>query len=476
MLDRGFYTYDPHEYHGPTLNYLTFILAKCLGQDTYQDISEFTLRAGPALMGLLLVLMPLGLWGLVDRRVILLTMAFTAVSPAMVYYSRYYIQETFLVCFTAGLLISVLRYMHKGHWGWALSAGLCAGLMHATKETCVIAFAAVCVAVFFTRRKHEGFTVRWPHVGVFLASGVLVSVVCFSSFFSHWPGIWDSVATYAVYFGRAGHEGANHHHHGFYYLDLLTWIEFLEWPGWNEDYTVVGACLGMWWVFRQEIRSDTQRGTAQGVAIFTGVTLCVYSLIPYKTPWCMLTFLYGMLVLAALATVELWHWLTEHRERVTVCVLLVALGLISPLAQAVAQNFVYDSDQTNPYVYAHTHRDIFAVSEQLHRLIDSAPADEKPVIQVVCPGKDYWPLPWYMRDYDRVGYSSAVDMNEPPGDVILFQPAVTADVQTLLFGGSKQYELYVLLSNEPVLLRPGVPWEGYVRWSLLEASGSDVHE
>ncbi|MCP4450324.1 MAG: hypothetical protein GY809_02605, partial [Planctomycetes bacterium] len=97
MLERGFYKYDPFEYHGPTLNYLTFILAQCLGQDTYQDISEWTLRAGPALMGMLLVLMPMGLWGLVDRRVIGLTMVFTAVSPAMVYYSRYYIQETFLV-------------------------------------------------------------------------------------------------------------------------------------------------------------------------------------------------------------------------------------------------------------------------------------------------------------------------------------------------------------------------------------------
>ena len=28
MLERGFYKYDPNEYHGPTLNYLTFILAK----------------------------------------------------------------------------------------------------------------------------------------------------------------------------------------------------------------------------------------------------------------------------------------------------------------------------------------------------------------------------------------------------------------------------------------------------------------
>lgn len=476
MLERGSYVYDPNEYHGPTLNYLTFILAKVLGQDTYQDISEFTLRAGPALMGMLLVLLPLGLWGLVDKRVIGLTMVFTAVSPAMVYYSRYYIQETFLVCFTAGLLISVLRYLHRSHWGWALMAGVCAGLMHATKETCVIAFAGLCLAVFFTRSKDQPSKKHWPHVGLFLASGALVSMACFSSCFTHLQGIWDSVATYVVYLQRAGHEGANHHHHWFYYLDLLTWVEFIEWPGWNEDYTVLGAFLGIWWVFRQEIRSATDARTMRCVALFTLVTLFAYSLIPYKTPWCMLTFLYGMLVLAALATVELIHWLAERKERMVVWVLLVSLGVISPLAQAVAQNFVYDADQTNPYVYAHTHRDIFELSDELHRLVRCAPEGEPPVIQVVCPGKDYWPLPWYMRDYEHVGYSSAVDMNEPPGDVIVLQPSMAADIETLLFERFPKHELYQRQSPESLLLRPGVPWDVYVRKSLWEAQWSDANE
>ncbi|MCP4452172.1 MAG: hypothetical protein GY809_11970, partial [Planctomycetes bacterium] len=186
--------------------------------------------------------------------------------------------------------------------------------------------------------------------------------------------------------------------------------------------------------------------------------------------------LYGMLVLAALATVELVEWLTDRKERVVVWVLLVSLGVISPLAQAMAQNFVYDADQTNPYVYAHTHRDIFDMSEQLHRLVRCAPAGEKPVIQVVCPGKDYWPLPWYMRDYDQIGYSSQVDMNEPPGDVILFQPAMAADVGRLLLERFPKHELYVGFSAERLWLRPGVPLDGYLRFSLSEAARSDVDE
>jgi predicted membrane-bound mannosyltransferase len=160
---------------------------------------------------------------------------------------------------------------------------------------------------------------------------------------------------------------------------------------------------------------------------------------------------------------------------VVIWIVLGGLGVISPLVQAGYQNFVYDSDPTNPYVYAHTHRDIFTLVENLKSLIRCAPDGQKPVIQVVCPGEDYWPLPWYMRDYDRVGYSSAVDINEPSGDIILFQPAVAADIMRQ-FDRLTKYELYVGLSAEPMLLRPGVPWVGYVRKSLSDAQRSENNE
>jgi hypothetical protein len=160
--------------------------------------------------------------------------------------------------------------------------------------------------------------------------------------------------------------------------------------------------------------------------------------------------------------------LTDRTERVVLWAVLGALGVISPLAQAVAQNFVYEADPTNPYVYGHTHTDIFTVSDELHALIRSAPEGQVPTIQVVCPGKDYWPLPWYLRDYAHVGYWSAVDMNEPPGDVIVFQPSVAADV-TRLIDRFPDRELYYRLFKEPLLLRPGVPLEAYVRKSLWDA-------
>ena len=47
LLEEGDYRYDPHEYHGPTLNYFTLLPAWLSGVQKYADLSEFTLRIVP---------------------------------------------------------------------------------------------------------------------------------------------------------------------------------------------------------------------------------------------------------------------------------------------------------------------------------------------------------------------------------------------------------------------------------------------
>ena len=71
----------------------------------------------------------------------------TAISPAMVFYSRYYIQETLLVFFTFAAIGCAGDTSAARSIGWAVAAGASLGLMHATKETWVLAAAAMAVAV-----------------------------------------------------------------------------------------------------------------------------------------------------------------------------------------------------------------------------------------------------------------------------------------------------------------------------------------
>ena len=139
LLEQGRYQYDPEEFHGPTLNYLTLLPARLRGAARYADLDEVILRSVPAAIGVLLVAAHVLLIPVIGFPAAALAALLAAVSPAMVYYSRYYIQETLLVCFSFGALISICRYLQTPRAAWAVSAGACVGLMHATKETWVIA-------------------------------------------------------------------------------------------------------------------------------------------------------------------------------------------------------------------------------------------------------------------------------------------------------------------------------------------------
>ena len=56
LLEGEGYEYDPWEYHGPTLNYLSLPVALLWGQDSFADLGKAAIRLIPVLCGILLVL------------------------------------------------------------------------------------------------------------------------------------------------------------------------------------------------------------------------------------------------------------------------------------------------------------------------------------------------------------------------------------------------------------------------------------
>ena len=475
LLDQGTYRYDPNEFHGPTLNYITWPVAVLRGQHQYADLDEITLRLVPALFGLGLVLLPLVCRNGLGWRAALWAMGFSAVSPGLVFYSRYYIQETLLAFFTFGLIACAWQYLQTRKVLWAILAGTCAGLMHATKETAVIAWACLGLAGVLTwlwSRRESGLkrapALRSSHVALALGTALVISALFYSSFLTNPKGVLDSLGTFTLYAERAG--GSRHIHPWYYYLDTLTWVRFWERPQWNEDFLVVMAAVGLILAVRRPTRT-CDPSMARFLALYTLAMTVVYSAIPYKTPWCMLGFLHGMVLVSAIATAELAKVLQFRWARAMGLAAILVFGIVSPLGQAYAINFHYDSDPTNPYVYAHTSMDIFSVVEKVREVAAIHPQGKAMYVQVVCPADDYWPLPWYLRDFQSVGYWSQVDLKAPAGDVILATPQVEPDLVRLFYEvpppGSRY--LYVPLLNPGTKLRPGVELRGYVRKDIWDA-------
>jgi len=103
----GVYKYDPANYHGPTLYYITLGFTKIFGPET------IPVRASVAIFGVLMVVLAFFLRRYIGKIGALSAAVFLTLSPGMVYISRYYIHEIFFVFLSLAIVLSVVFFIEK---------------------------------------------------------------------------------------------------------------------------------------------------------------------------------------------------------------------------------------------------------------------------------------------------------------------------------------------------------------------------
>ncbi len=410
LLERGEYRYDPADHHGPSLYYLTLPFAWVASGTSFPALSETTLRLVPALFGTALILVFILFAGGLAREGIFFAGLIAAISPAMTYYGRFYIQETLLVFFLAAFIASGWRYVRTGSGWWAAAAGFAAGMMYATKETSVILFAAAGGSLLLGKlfRKREppvsaaGRPLKIVHAVWFLGAAVVTAGLLYTSFFRNPGGLADSVRAFGGYFTRAGGAGL-HAEPWYYYLKLLAYSRFGDGPAWSEAFVLALAIAGTVSAFGADAGKDGHPRFLRFMVFFTALTGIAFSAIPYKTPWNVLPFNLGIVVLAGAGAGLLWR---AGRFRIVRAVVLVVLlpGLLTLFRQDYRANFVDYANPTNPYVYAQTTRDFLGLVRAVDGIAAESPEGKNTLIKVVAPPEETWPLPWYLRGYSKVGY------------------------------------------------------------------------
>ncbi|MBN2200771.1 TIGR03663 family protein, partial [bacterium] len=394
LLEGRGYAYDPQEYHGPTLNYLTLVPAFLSGQRKLEDLTETTLRAVPAFFGTALLLWMLLLVPVIGRTAVLGAVLFAAVSPSLVFYSRYYIQETLLLFFMLGMIACIVRYGLRPSFGWAAAAGLCAGLTHATKETCVIAWAAAAAAGFVfwgggRKRTPDRPNPRWTHAAFGVACAAFVSALFFSSFFSHPAGVRDSLTAYGVYLGRAGE--SVHLQPWFYYFHILGGWKAQAGPVWSEAPVLFFGMIGIVSVFGSGGKRPgaPERAASRFLVLFTVILTVAVSAIPYKTPWNLLLFWGGWMILAGIGLDHLLRRFSRLGMRAVV-LLAFAASVVFLLRQSLMAVTAYDSDPRNPYVYSHPGPDLEILTGSVLAAADASSEGRELRVDVIVPEHGYW--------------------------------------------------------------------------------------
>jgi predicted membrane-bound mannosyltransferase len=208
------------------------------------------------------------------------------------------------------------------------------------------------------------------------------------------------------------------------------------------------------------------------LAIYTVVMTVVYSAVPYKTPWCLLSFLHGMILLAGVGAVTLLSWARRPAMQFAAAgLLLVAAGHLA--FETYRADFVYYADSRNPYVYAHATPEILTAVKKVREYagLNGVGRSEDMPIQVIVPGGDYWPLPWYLRDL-KVGYYAAVPQASEIGPLILISDTLEGTLASRLYSEMPpdKRQMYMYLFDAPYYIwsRPQVKLMGFVRKDLWE--------
>jgi uncharacterized protein (TIGR03663 family) len=439
LLAGGKFHYDPQDRHGPALFVVAEPLARLLGVKNFSELTETQLRLSTVLTGTATVLLfgaGVEMFGFIACLVAALLFAF---APLPVYYSRYFIHETLFVAATLGLILSGWCALKKNSLLPAALAGLCAALMLACKETAVIHFFAIGVALLACRWRGSrnpgaarnvgvqasaclGNTLKRelqlaavvagaPSVKTYLTAltvFIFIVILLFTWFGQNWAGLADLFRAIPRFAARAGGEG--HEKPFWYYAGLLG-------GGWSGAVILGLAAAGIFAVARSRRRGnesltnkelETPHVVAYGfenaaaffILIYGSVITVIYSAIPYKTPWLALNFWLPLAILAGIASEWIWFATRKFSARVLILVFVVMLGFL--LARDTQQRvFVNPADEKNPYAYAHTGEDLLRLPGRLEEL---ARQDKISNPRIAVVAADAWPLPWYLRKFPQTGF------------------------------------------------------------------------
>jgi uncharacterized protein (TIGR03663 family) len=424
LLERGEYRYDAHDHHGPTLYYLTLPSAWLRGQWTFASLDEATLRGVPVLFGAgTILLLPLLSAG-IGRTAVVTAAILMALSPAMVFYSRMYIQEALFAGFALAFVIGVGRVVTRGGLAWAAMTGVAVGLAMATKETAAIVLPSAVAAAGMAwwsvgaglppNALTDGHLRRATLVGMAAAAGV--AALFYSSFLTAPGAMIEPFRGASIYLDR-GIDPVGHAQPWYYYLRLLTYTA----SGglrWSEGLVLALAALGAVTAWRRSDGSPPgSRFWPRYIAGYVVIAGAIFSAIPYKTPWNLLPFYVGSFALAGVGFAAL---VNGSRSRVVRAALAAALavGSIHLGWQAWRSSITYAADPRNPYVYAQTVPDAVRMAARIRNLSAIHPDGARMQVSVIAPASEQWPLPWYLRAMPNVGYWTA------HGDVLALQAPV----------------------------------------------------
>lgn len=447
MVKNGYFKYDPSNYHGPLYFYILFVFQQLFGRNLW------ALRMPAVISSLLCVFWMFRFRDFFGKRCVTWAAVAMAVSPGYVFYGRYSIHESLLVFFTMLFVWGGLGAIQTGLRKYSLGILIGVTGMILVKETWVIHAGSFLLALGclyywqFVRPSASQLIFakqQWKRQEIILpVIAAMVAILFFySGNFLHIETLGGLGEAYLIWFktgaGAGGHikgdyglghviqQWLAHGKEGYlisdtswctllnslnyllylgriYFLNGLnavfgeSWIHCLnflnyywlflitryEWPA------LAGIFASLWFFWRRSA------ATIRLAGIYGCGVLAAYSLIPYKTPWCIISLLWPFYLVLFYFIENLKKWKREVS-------IVAALMLAASLGWSIRLNFFNYVNIEEPYVYVQTLPEYSILVDPLLHLAKQDPQYYYVSGQILLDS--YYPLPWVLGDFPQVGY------------------------------------------------------------------------
>ena len=474
MAAQGFYKYDPANYHGPLHFYVLRLFLTLFGRNLW------ALRMPTVLVGIAGVALTFSFSRFFGKTATYLAAFGMAISPAFIFYERYAIHETWLVFFLLITLWGLLSWYSGATPGsaWATILGITGMIL--TKETYVIHLVAFALAALgswiigLVRPPSEPIKrtpapVPWVHVAAAVGVGLALIIFFYSGNFLNWAGITGLYRTFSHWANtgvgaQSGHEKPEYdisivphslqHVAVFVSLDKIKinwyWIKLLIAYEWLA---VAGLIFSVRYLFGGN-------GALRYLAIYAIGILAAYSIIAYKTPWCIISIEWPFLFLGGACLVFLWKIFPSYAKPLAVAGVLPLLGQMG--YRSYFLNYVRFDDPKEMYAYVQTFRDY---RKFVDPIIEKGRKDPsaKTRLQGLILLKSYFPIPWVIGEFSHVAYYENGDEKWP----------TKVDADFIAVDGSEFENLEYQLKNRYFVtefrLRDGMdPCKAYFRYETFK--------
>ena len=434
LLKSGEYSYNP-AYHGPFLFHSTAAVFHFLG------INDATARLVPVFFGVATILVLFLLKKELGKSGVLWSMFLLAFSPSMVYFSRFFRNDMIIVFCTLAVVAGAFRYLDNIHsskrYPYLILTASSLAIAVTAKENAYIiilifgAYAGMGLLYsIYSSWKRENLSLQktlihkisalLPFLPEFILSGALF---IFIVMFFYTSLFRNDISLFSIVERAFAHWMAMHRIERlggpfYYYIPILLVY---------EAPIVIFGVAGV----SHFLKIKRQNASFFLFLCYWAFTsLLLYSYLQEKVPWLVVHIVLPFGILAGAYLGEIFSRKPEpmppeqelpeedispltgpklslrakHSGKArTLTAGILALALLISLGQCISVNYYRSMEPTELMTYTQASPDIRELMEKIGGF-DRRPETLR--LYVVDPNQLYWPLPWYLRDYEKTGYSS----------------------------------------------------------------------